>query len=426
MNNNGLNHRAAICVGALGFLALAACALPALGGAPSSRPATHPSRPRAATRPTLTDDEYQQLADDLRAQYSRPSDQWPKPTIDPGAKFTEIGLLPEMTYPKDNPFSQKKAKLGKELFFDPRLSSSGAIACASCHDPDLAWTDGKTLAFGHARQQTSRNAPSIMNSGFGTFQFWDGRAHSLEEQAIAPIVSDNEMHEDLQQAADRIGAVPEYRAQFKAVFGSEEVDMDRIVQAIATFERTIVGGQSKFDAFVGGKNPKALNDEAIRGLHLFRTTARCINCHNGPNFTDGEFHDVGLSYYGNKLHQDLGRYNATKNPADVGKFKTPSLRNVARTGPYMHNGLFDELGGVINMYNAGMPSLRRSATQASDPLFPDHKDPLLKPLGLNTHDRADLIAFLESLNERKIRIRPPPLPGMKSAAPTTHPAEREP
>src|SRR6185295_20202053 len=212
----------------------------------------------------------------------------PKPEVDPGAKFVEIGLLPEMTFPDGNPYSEEKAALGRDLFFDPRLSGSGAIACASCHDPDLAWTDGKTLAFGHARQQTSRNAPSIMNSGFGTFQFWDGRAHSLEEQAIAPIVSDQEMHEDLQEAADNVQKVPEYRAQFKAVFGSEEVDMDRIVQSIATFERTIVGGRSKFDAFVSGKNPKALSDEAIRGLHLFRTTARCINCHNGPNFTDGE------------------------------------------------------------------------------------------------------------------------------------------
>jgi cytochrome c peroxidase len=191
--------------------------------------------------------------------------------------------------------------------------------------------------------------------------------------------------------------------------------MDRIVQAIATFERTIVGGHSKFDTFVSGKNPKALSDEAIRGLHLFRTTARCINCHNGPNFTDGEFHNVGLSYYGRE-YEDLGRYNATKKPEDVGKFKTPSLRNVGRTSPYMHNGLFKELDGVLNMYNAGMPTLRRTEALKDDPLFPEHKDPLLKPLGLNAADKADLIAFLESLNERRITIRPPALPGMKGPA----------
>src|SRR5438876_3730635 len=182
---------------ALVAFALASATIRAAPAEPSTQPSTKPLHPRPLVRPILSDDQYQTLAAELREEYSKPSDQWPKPNVDPGAKFTELGLLPEMTFPKDNPYSKEKADLGKELFFDPRLSSSGAIACASCHDPDLAWTDGRTVAFGHARQQTSRNAPQIMNAGFNTFQFWDGRAHSLEEQAIAPIVSDNEMHEDL-------------------------------------------------------------------------------------------------------------------------------------------------------------------------------------------------------------------------------------
>ena len=199
--------------------------------------------------------------------------------------------------------------------------------------------------------------------------------------------------------------------------------MERIAMAIATFERTIVGGRSRFDSFVTGKNKNSLADDAMRGLHLFRTTARCANCHNGPNFTDEQLHNLGLSYYGREF-EDLGRYVITKKPSDVGKFKTPSLRNVARTGPYMHNGLFDELNGVLSMYNAGMPTLRRRESQESDPLFPDHKDPLLKPLGLNAHDKADLIAFLESLTEPRQCVRPPQLPGMKGTeiTATTRPA----
>jgi len=146
----------------------------------------------------------------------------------------------------------------------------------------------------------------------------------------------------------------------------------------------------------------------VRGLHLFRTTARCLNCHNGPMLTDGQFHNEGLTYYGRKL-EDLGRYAVTKNPEDVGKFKTPSLRNIARTAPYMHNGLFD-LEGVLNMYNAGMATVRRRADQKDDPLFPT-KSKLLQPLGLNQTEKADLKAFLEALTETRIRIRPPELSG---------------
>jgi cytochrome c peroxidase len=252
-----------------------------------------------------------------------------------------------------------------------------------------------------------------MGAAFQKFQFWDGRASSLEDQALTPIDAPNEMHGDDAVIVERIAAQPEYVREFNQCFGEDKVTMDRIAQAIATFERTIVPGRSRFDVFLSGKNPNALSDEAVRGLNLFRTTARCINCHNGPNFTDGKFHNIGLTYYGRK-YQDLGRYNVTKDPSDVGRFKTPSLRNVARTGPYMHNGFF-ELEGVINLYNAGGPSPLRTAAQQNDPLFPQ-KDPLMQRLGLNQHDKEDLLAFLESLSEPKLRVRPPELPGMGPAA----------
>jgi cytochrome c peroxidase len=200
-----------------------------------------------------------------------------------------------------------------------------------------------------------------------------------------------------------------YRARFEAAFGDAEPTVARALTALADFERTVVSdGSSDFDAFLGGRHD-ALDDAAVRGLHLFRTKARCVNCHHGPLLTDGGFHDLGLSYYGRKL-QDLGRYRVTEDPADVGRFKTPSLRNVLRTAPYMHNGLFD-LDGVVNMYSAGMSTLKPRPEQEGDPLFP-RKSPLLQPLGLDAGEKADLKAFLASLTERRRRVRPPPLPAL--------------
>jgi cytochrome c peroxidase len=397
---------------------------------PAPAPTAEPLTVRPTRRPVLSDEEYKKLAGDLRDAYLKPADEWPAAELDEGVRgnFHDLRTLPSVEFPADNPYSKEKADLGKQLFFDPRLSASGAVACASCHDPDLAWTDGRTVSFGHARQAGERNAPPIMNAAFNRFFFWDGRAITLEMQAVTPIVDDREMHATRELVERNIGAVPEYREKFKQIFGDTDepdmlVSMERVGMAIATFERTVVGGHSRFDAFVSGKNAQALSDAAVRGLHLFRTTARCINCHNGPNFTDGQFHNIGLTYYGRQF-QDLGRYVVTKKPEDVGRFKTPGLRNVARTGPYMHNGFF-ELEGVLNIYNAGGANPRRTAAQKDDPLFPV-TDKLLKPLGLNAHDKEDLIAFLDSLSEPKLRVRPPTLPGLsegpKRSTPTSRPA----
>jgi cytochrome c peroxidase len=395
-----------------GVMVLLASNLLVFVGASLAQDTPGASRPKP--RPTLSDEQYTQQAKDLREKYTKPADQWPTPTIDPGieAQYKEIGPLPDVTFPADNPSSPEKIELGKMLFFDPRLSGSKQVACASCHDPDLGWGDGRTVAFGHERQTTKRNAPSILNSAYHTSLFWDGRAKSLEEQAIAPILNEGEMHGKPEEVVSIVGGLKEYRERFKAVFKTEEVSMELIGKAIATFERTINGGRSRFDQFVTGKRTDALSDAAIRGLHLFRTDARCANCHMGPNFSDDKFHDVGLSYYGRPF-EDLGLYHITKNPEDVGKFRTPSLRNVTRTGPYMHNGLF-ELDGVINLYNSGMPNLKRKAGQENDPLFPT-KSPHLRVLNLNEHDKDDLKAFLEALEEPRLRVRPPTLPGLAPA-----------
>jgi cytochrome c peroxidase len=328
--------------------------------------------------------------------------------VDPGVAWTEIGLLPAMVEPPDNPSTPAKIELGKRLFFDPRVSGSGQIACASCHDPDLGWADGRTTSFGHRRQPLRRNAPGLMNIGYMPALFWDGRASSLEDQARQVMLNPQEMKATPESITRELSAIAEYREAFRAGFGSDQIDVESVAKALATFERSIVGGRSRFDRFLKG-DAKALSDEAVRGFDLFRGAGRCMNCHHGPTFSDGRFHDLGLSYYGREL-EDLGRYQVTRRAEDVGRFRTPSLRNIGSTGPYMHNGLF-ELSGILNAYNAGMATLRRKPAQAADPLFPT-KSPHLRPLGLNAQDLADLQAFLVSLTEPKLRVRAPDLPGL--------------
>ncbi len=362
-------------------------------------------------RPEQTELQRQARAEGLRTVYAQPPKQWPAPHVDDGVKWKEIGLLPEVVHPKANPHSQAKEDLGKALFFDPRLSGSGQIACASCHDPDLAWTDGRTTSFGHARKLLARNAPTTRFAAHQENFFWDGRAQSLEEQAVAVLLNPDEMHASRDHVVQTVASITAYQKQFAEAFGDEEVTIDRVGQAIACFERMTVNGRSRFDAFLKGKTD-AMSDAAIRGMDLFRREARCMNCHHGPLLSDGQFHDVGLSYYGRK-YEDLGRFEITGESGDVGRFRTPVLRDVTSTEPLMHNGLF-HLRGVLNMYNAGMPTLKRKEHQQDDARFPT-KSPLLKPLGLNRQDLEDLAAFLSSLEEPKLRVRPPELPGLHPA-----------
>ena len=363
--------------------------------------------PARKARAGLTPEEYAKFTAELRAAYARPPAEWPKPNVDPDVAFVELGPLPAVApAPEDNPPSPAKVQLGRTLFFDPRVSGSGQIACASCHDPDLAWGDGRTVAFGHSRKELKRNAPTLINTGFQNYHFWDGSSASLEAQVEVVLLNVDEMRAEPAAITARLGAITGYRELFKTAFGDETVTVPRIAQAIATFERTLTTRANKFDAFARG-NSKALADAAVRGLHLFRTEARCVNCHNGPNFSDGLFHNLGLSRYG-RPDADLGRYNVTKQPADVGAFKTPTLRNIAKSAPYMHNGLFD-LDEILRLYNAGMLTLRPRAAEKDDPLFPK-KSAHLKPLGLNAHDLADLRAFLETLTESHARFRVPVMP----------------
>lgn len=344
---------------------------------------------------------------DLRSLYSRASEEWPAAHWDDLVKDrAELGLVPEFKHPDDNPYSREKAELGRMLFWDGRLSGSLGVACVSCHHPDLGWSDGKALSQGHRLRSGSRNAPTLMGVAFVKDLMHDGRAASLESQVLLPLTNENELHAGYDKVEQRLNEIPEYRERFKQVFGVDQISLDEISKALACFQRTIVPGRSRFDAFLKGRHD-ALTDQEIRGLHLFRTTARCINCHSGPLMTDGKFHNIGLSYYGRKF-EDLGRYEVTKDPGDVGAFRTPTLRNISRTDPYMHNGLF-ELDGVINVYNAGGVRPAPREEHLRDPLFPTTSGLLLE-LNLSKQDKADLIAFMNALEEPRLRIRPPELP----------------
>jgi cytochrome c peroxidase len=345
--------------------------------------------------------------DSLRALYTKPTAQWPAPSIDPGVQWTELGVVPESPLKPRLDSLKDMIELGKKLFFDPRLSGSNQISCASCHVPDLSWTDGREKSVGHDQQTNKRNSPTLLNVWFYKKLFWDGRSNSLEDQAFSPINSESEMHSNMGEMIGKLEDIKGYEPLFAAAFGNSSITPEKITTALAYFQRTIVSRKSDFDDFVLGKK-EALTDAALRGLHLFRTKARCMNCHNGPLLSDNAFHNVGLTYYGRE-YEDLGLYKVTRRAADVGKFKTPSLRDVIRTRPWMHNGLFDNIEGVMNMYNAGMPQLKPKPEQIKDTLFPI-TDPLLKKLNLTKEERLDVIAFLNAITTEPLKVRMPVLP----------------
>ena len=345
--------------------------------------------------------------DSLRAVYSGPASKWPKPFIDSGVVWKELGVLPESPLAPHLDSLKPLITLGKLLFFDPRLSGSNQISCATCHVPDLSWADGREKAVGHDQQVGKRNTPTLFNVWFYKKLFWDGRSNSLEDQAFAPINSEVEMHSDMAIVPSKLRRIKGYDSLFTKAFGNNEVDPERITEALAAFQKTLVSRKSDFDNFLLGKN-QSMSDAALRGLHLFRTKARCMNCHNGPLLTDNEFHNIGLTYY-KRENEDLGRYNVTRKPEDVGRFKTPSLRDVIRTRPWMHNGLFDNIEGVLNMYNAGMPQPKPRPDQLNDPLFPK-TDPLIRKLNLTKEERDDLIAFLNAITAEPWKVRMPELP----------------
>ena len=351
---------------------------------------------------SITSDHADTLQNDwLREVYStKSSKEWPRPRLTPMVNdltFEDIGKLPVVVYPKDNPYSEVKAELGKKLFFDPRLSKNGKISCASCHDPKTGWTDNKTKSVGHDGQLTLRNSMPIVNAAYSKTLFWDGRAASLEHQAQFPIEDSREMNEKIEVAVERIGRIPEYKDLFAKSFKNKKVNTENMLKALATFERSIVSNTSKFDRFISGESD-LFTDEELRGLHLFRTKAGCINCHHTSLFSDDKFHNDGLAMFGME-GEDLGKYNQTKNPKDAGLFRTPTLREVAMTGPWMHNGVFDDLNDLVEYYNQGNPNFINKKPEDSlrFHLIPQ-RTPILRPLGLTKAEVKALVAFLGTLS----------------------------
>jgi cytochrome c peroxidase len=306
--------------------------------------------------------------------------------------------LPPIFWPEDNPFTPAKAELGKFLYFDKRLSSDGTVACASCHVPARCFTDGDATSVGIGGQRGGRSAPTVINRAYSTLQFWDGRASTLEEQAKGPVANPIEMTSDKtpelahRHAVERLKAVPGYVERFRKVFGTADFTMDHVAQAIATFERTVLSGNSPFDRYQNG-DENALSPAQKRGMDVFLKKAACDSCHLGFNFTDGSYENIGIGM--DQPNPDLGRYLVTHREEEKGAFKTPTLREIALTAPYMHDGSLATLEAVVEHYDKGgikNPQLNQR----------------IKPLHLTAQEKSDLIAFLKSLSgEGWQQIKPP-------------------
>lgn len=322
----------------------------------------------------------------LRRRYAGPPAHWPAPQIDAGLAWTEMGPLPPLPAQPE-----PLVALGRKLFFDPRLSNKGQVACASCHMPDKAFSDGRILAVGEDRLQGRRRSPTLFAAPFAPRLFWDGRAASLEQQVLMPVADVREMNHALPSALARLATLQDYQAPVQAAFDRRPFGERELAAALAAFVRTIRPTTTAFDRFVAGEST-ALNDRELLGLHLFRTKARCMNCHHGPLLTDHDFHDLGLSLYGRR-NQDLGRFEVTREPVDLGAFRTPSLRNVSKTGPLLHNGSVPDLERLVILYNSGMGSV---VGEADDPYVPK-KSPHIRALDLSKDERAALVAWLKAL-----------------------------
>ena len=298
----------------------------------------------------------------------------------------------DIPFPASNPYTPEKAALGKALYFDPRLSGNQNMNCASCHNPSFGWEVPLKGAIGAQNTMLARNAPTVLNLAWGKdHYFWDGRAKSLEEQALGPIQADVEMNMKLADLEKRLQGIPEYQKRFQAAFPNEGIKGETIGKAIATFERTVVSGYAPFDAWVDG-DERAISESAKRGFALFTGKARCAECHTGWNFTDNKFHDIGTST------TDIGR--AKIDPSDpMAKyaFKTPGLRDISQRAPFLHNGSVPDLEAVVIHYVTGGEN-RPS------------RSPLLKPVPLVPEEIADLVEFLKTLTGSKQEVALPVLP----------------
>jgi cytochrome c peroxidase len=316
-----------------------------------------------------------------------PSASAQEPTAAQKAAYKRPDTIP---FPPDNPYTPEKAALGKMLFFDTRLSRDKNLSCASCHNPSFGWEVPFAKAIGAGGKPLGRHAPTTLNQAWSKNLFWDGRAPTLEAQAKGPVEAAVEMDLPMKVAVERLRAVQGYQLAFKKAFPKDGLSEDTVLKAIATYERTLVSGDTPFDRWIRGDD-KALSTEARRGFVLFTGKANCASCHTGWNFTDDKFHDIGLPT------EDKGRTEVSKDPKDLHAFKTPGLREIAARAPYMHHGEVATLEAVIGHYVGGgekRPTL----------------SPQMRPVALGEQDVKDLAAFMRSLSSPHTNLAMPNLP----------------
>ena len=319
----------------------------------------------------------------------------PKTSRTPIGKPVELKAplgLPPVPIPVDNPLTEETIALGRRLYYDPALSVDSTISCASCHAPQFSFSDNRPVSEGVGGKKGTRHAPTVINSAYSSLQFWDGRAASLEEQAKGPMENPVEMAHSLDGVVKRVQADPKYRELFLNAWGTEQIDIDMIAKSIASFERTVIAGNSPFDRFYYGHDSKAMSLEAQRGLRLFVSPKKgnCAVCHSISNesslLTDNKFHNLGIGADTRGNLNDEGRYKITKNDADMGAFKTPTLRNLTNRGPYMHDGSFPTVKDALGHYVGGGN-------------WNSHLDKEIHSLDILTFDERDeLLQFLDALN----------------------------
>jgi cytochrome c peroxidase len=339
--------RAAACAAALGMILSCASPLPLFAQAIVGETRIVPVTAQTGKE-----------GDALKAEYKRPS---------------------TIPFPKDNTYTPEKFALGKRLYFDTRLSAGNLLSCASCHSPAFGWGDGLEKGVGHGMLKLNRRSPTIVNAAWGLVYMWDGRADTLEEQALGPIQAAVEMNLPLDSLMARLAAIAEYTPLFASAFPSEGMTPKTIAKAIATYERMVISAQAPFDKWIEG-DETAIPENAKRGFTLFNTKARCSSCHSGWNFTEDSFHDIGLP------DKDIGRGKFLPQVEKMQyAFKTPGLREIERRGPFMHDGSVATLEAVVEHYNRGgedRPS----------------RSVLMRPLGLTPEEKSDVVAFLRTLS----------------------------
>lgn len=329
----------------------------------------------------------------LREQYSTAPDLWPSANWFPGISKKELSFLPQRVQTE----SQEVVELGKILFFDSRLGKRNN-SCASCHVSQNYWTDRAVIAVGGG----NRNTPNLQDSWYlDGHLMLDGRARTFAEQLTIAIESPHEMAGDVKALPSLLQAIAGYRVLFQEAYADDKITTERILGALTAYTKSIVSGDTRFDRFIKGEFG-ALNDQQLQGLHLFRTKAACINCHNGPFFTDLQYHNLGNSLDHQQL-PDYGRFNFTNLNADRGKFRTPGLRNVAHTAPYLHNGSVTSLDFLIDLLIDGMPQM--NGQRVSGILSPH-----IKPLSLSRDERDALLAFINALSSERPEVSRPILP----------------